>query len=280
MKITTLVENYTCEGMEKRLKAQHGLSLYIELKDKNVLFDTGKDDLFLKNGEVLGIDIEEVDYLVLSHAHYDHVGGLEKFLEVNKKAKIIMSKGAKGKVYSKRLGFYKSIGIKKEVFEENIERFIVIGSEFKLDEEISFLMNTYHEGKPLKGNAHLYKKVGERYILDDFNHELIMVIEEKKNELVVFTGCSHSGILNMVKSVENKYENMKIIGLIGGFHLQNNITKKLGEPKDIVINMGEKLKKIPHIYTGHCTGKEGFEVLKTILGANISEFHTGKVFEI
>ena len=280
MKITTLVENYICEGMDKGLKAQHGLSLYIELEDKNILFDTGKDDLFFKNGELLEVDIEGVDYLVLSHAHYDHVGGLEKFLEINKKARIIMTKGAKEKVYSKRLGFYKSIGIKKNILEKNIDRFIIIDGEFKLDGKISFLMNAYHEGKPLKGNGHLYKKAGESYILDDFTHELIMVIEEEKDKLVVFTGCSHSGILNMVKSVESRYPKGKIEGLIGGFHLQNNITKKLGEPKERVINIGEKLKKIPHIYTGHCTGKEGFEVLKTVLGANISEFHTGKIFEI
>ena len=283
MKITTLVENNICSGQKelyKNLESQHGLSLYIEAADNKILFDTGKDDLFYRNAEILGIDISEVDYLVLSHAHYDHIGGLNKFLEINKTAKIIVSRGVKEEVYSKRLGFYKYIGIKKELLQENINRFIFIEKEFKLDENISFMINTHHEGAPLKGNSHLYKKSGGSYILDDFSHELIMVVEEKKDKLIVFTGCSHGGILNMVKSVEEKYPQKKIEGLVGGFHLQNNITKKLAEPRERVINIGEKLIKITHIYTGHCTGKKGFGVLKEILGRQIEEFNTGKVFEI
>lgn len=283
MKITTLVENNLCYSQEKKYKglgSQHGLSLYIEAADKKILFDTGKDDLFYKNAEILGIDIREVDYLVLSHAHYDHIGGLGKFLEINKTAKIVVSIGAKGEVYSKRLGFYKYIGIKKDLFQGNIDRFILVEKELKLDGNISFMMNTHHEGKPLKGNSHLYKKNEEGYTLDDFSHEMIMVVEGKKDELIVFTGCSHGGILNMVKSVEEKNSHKKIVGLVGGFHLQNNITKKLAEPRERVINIGEKLIKIPHIYTGHCTGKKGFNVLKEILGSQIEEFNTGKVFKI
>lgn len=283
MKITTLVENnlYSSQKeVSKNLGSQHGLSLYIETADKKILFDTGKDDLFYRNAQVLGVDIGRVDYLVLSHAHYDHIGGLDKFLEINKSAKIIVNRGAQGEIYSKRLGFYKYIGIKNELLQNNIERFILVEKEFKLDKNISFIMNTHHEGAPLKGNSHLYKKSKEGYVLDDFSHELIMVIEEIKDQLVVFTGCSHGGILNMVKSVKDRYPNKKIEGLIGGFHLQNNITKNLAEPRERVINIGEKLRNIPHIYTGHCTGKKGFGVLKEVLGRQIEEFNTGKVFEV
>lgn len=283
MKITTLVENNICSGQKelyKNLESQHGLSLYIETADKKILFDTGKDDLFYRNAQILGIDIDRVDYLVLSHAHYDHIGGLDKFLEINKTSKIIVSRGAKEEVYSKRLGFYKYIGIKNKLLQKNIERFILVEKEFKLDKNISFMINTHHEGAPLKGNSHLYKKSKEGYVLDDFSHELIMVIEEIKDQLIVFTGCSHCGILNMVKSVKDRYPNKKIEGLIGGFHLQNNITKNLAEPRERVVIIGEKLINIAHIHTGHCTGKKGFSVLKKILGRQIEEFNTGKVFEI
>jgi len=283
MKITTLVENNICSSQKeiyRELESQHGLSLYIETAEKKILFDTGKDDLFYKNSEILGVDISKVDYLVLSHAHYDHAGGLVKFLEINKTAKIIVSAGAREEVYSKRLGFYKYIGIKNKLLEENIDRFILVKKEFKLDKNINFMRNTNHEGDSLKGNSHLYKKSGEAYILDDFSHELIMVIEEEKDELIVFTGCSHGGILNMVKSTKDRYPDKKIVGLVGGFHLQNNITKKLAEPEERVVNIGENLMEIPHIYTGHCTGKKGFSVLKEILGGQIEEFNTGKVFEI
>jgi 7,8-dihydropterin-6-yl-methyl-4-(beta-D-ribofuranosyl)aminobenzene 5'-phosphate synthase len=280
MKITTLVENYLCKVGSESLKPQHGLSLYIELEEKIILFDTGQNELFYENAKKIGKDISKVDYLVLSHAHYDHVGGLKKFLEINKKAKIIVNKKIIESVYSKRLGFYKFIGIDEKLVEESDERFIFVDKHLKLEDSIDFIINTNFKGDPLKGNGHLYKKVDKNYILDDFDHEIIMIIEEKKDEIVVFTGCSHGGILNMVKSVEDRYSEKKIVGLVGGFHLQNNITKKLGEPRERVIRTGEELKKIPHIYTGHCTGKEGFIVLKNVLEDKISEFHTGKIFEI
>ena len=280
MKITTLVENYLYEEKNERLKPQHGLSLYIELENKVILFDAGKDDLFYENSKILGKDIEKVDYLVLSHAHYDHVGGLEKFLGINKKAKIIVNKNVTEKVYSKRLGNYKYIGIPINLVLENLGRFIFVEEEYKLDEKINFIINKNHIGDSLKGNSHLYKKVESEYKLDDFDHELIMVIEEEKDKLVVFTGCSHSGVLNMVKSVEDKYPEKSIIGLVGGFHLQDNVTKKLIEPVERVEDLGNKLKKIPQIYTGHCTGKEGFKVLQKILGDQIKEFHTGKIFKL
>ena len=280
MEITTLVENYLYEEKNERLKPQHGLSLYIELENKVILFDAGKDDLFYENSKVLGKDIEKVDYLVLSHAHYDHVGGLEKFLGINKKAKIIVNKNVTEKVYSKRLGNYKYIGIPINLVLENLGRFIFVEEEYKLDEKINFIINKNHMGDSLKGNSHLYKKVESEYKLDDFDHELIMVIEEEKDKLVVFTGCSHSGVLNMVKSVEDKYPEKSIIGLVGGFHLQDNVTKKLIEPVERVEDLGNKLKKIPQIYTGHCTGKEGFKVLQKILGDQIKEFHTGKIFKL
>jgi 7,8-dihydropterin-6-yl-methyl-4-(beta-D-ribofuranosyl)aminobenzene 5'-phosphate synthase len=279
MRVTTLIENYLSEGVNKGLKSQHGLSLFLELGNKKILFDTGQDELFYKNAKILGKKIEEVDILVISHAHYDHLGGLKKFLEVNKKAKIIMKEEALEGVYSKRLGIYKYIGINKEIVDKNRDRFIFFKDELILDSNISFISNTVFSGDTLKGNAHLYKKEKNKYVLDSFKHELIMVVEEE-NSLIILTGCSHNGIWNMIKSVEKKYTNKKIKGVIGGFHLQNNITKRLGEPKKRVLEIGEELKKIPHIYTGHCTGKEGFNLLKTVLKNNIVQFHVGSIFEL
>ena len=90
MKITVLTENTT----ELGLPVEHGLSLFIEIGDRRILFDSGQSDLFAKNAEALGVDLKTVDFAVLSHGHYDHGGGLKKFLEVNGKAKIYMSRYA------------------------------------------------------------------------------------------------------------------------------------------------------------------------------------------
>ena len=85
-KITTLVENCV---YGRKLQAEHGLSLYIETQEHRLLFDTGASDLFIRNACLLHIDLQKVDYLILSHGHNDHTGGLRYFLELNTQATVV-----------------------------------------------------------------------------------------------------------------------------------------------------------------------------------------------
>ena len=85
-KITTLVENCV---YGRKLQAEHGLSLYIETQEHRLLFDTGASDLFIRNARLLHIDLQKVDYLILSHGHSDHTGGLRYFLELNTQATVV-----------------------------------------------------------------------------------------------------------------------------------------------------------------------------------------------
>ena len=73
------------------LETEHGLSVYLENNGRRYLLDTGASDLFMRNAEKLGVDLSEVDYCLISHGHNDHIGGLPAFLEVNHKAKVILS---------------------------------------------------------------------------------------------------------------------------------------------------------------------------------------------
>ena len=82
MQITALVEN---TSQDKKFGTEHGLSLYIEAGFQKILFDMGQSGLFADNAKVLGISLSDVTIAVLSHGHYDHGGGLAKFLEINKK---------------------------------------------------------------------------------------------------------------------------------------------------------------------------------------------------
>ena len=88
MKITSLLENTTTN---EQFKVEHGLSLFIETENCKILFDMGQTDLFAENARTLGIDLAEVDSAVLSHGHYDHGGGLAKFLEINDHAPVYIS---------------------------------------------------------------------------------------------------------------------------------------------------------------------------------------------
>ena len=89
IKITTLVENSV---YGKGLQGEHGLSLLVDTGGHRLLFDTGASDLFIRNARMLGIDLKDVDFLVLSHGHRDHTGGLHHFLQVNQKAEVVCKK--------------------------------------------------------------------------------------------------------------------------------------------------------------------------------------------
>lgn len=84
MLIKTLVEN---TSVSEDFGSEHGLSLYIETKKQKILFDVGASELFLQNAKKLGVNIADVDFLVISHGHYDHGGGLKTFLKRTQKPK-------------------------------------------------------------------------------------------------------------------------------------------------------------------------------------------------
>ena len=87
MHITILIDNRSAADLE----SEHGLCLLVETKTHKILVDTGLSGKAFINAEKLGININDVDLLVLSHGHIDHTGGLKRFLESNQKAKIIAS---------------------------------------------------------------------------------------------------------------------------------------------------------------------------------------------
>ena len=80
MKITVLMEN---TAYAPEFIAEHGLSLFIETGKHKILFDTGASGAFVENAQKLGVNLDEVEFCVLSHGHYDHGGGLLRFFEVN-----------------------------------------------------------------------------------------------------------------------------------------------------------------------------------------------------
>lgn len=82
------------------LGTEHGLSAYMEYGGRRYLLDTGASDLFMLNAEKLGVDLGEVDYCLISHGHNDHIGGLSAFLEMNHKAKVILSSEIPGAEYA------------------------------------------------------------------------------------------------------------------------------------------------------------------------------------
>ena len=79
MKIFTLIENTNLKNSE--LYSEHGISFYIEMPEKNFIFDCGQSMLAFKNAEKLNINLKKINFVVLSHSHYDHAGGFPSLLK-------------------------------------------------------------------------------------------------------------------------------------------------------------------------------------------------------
>lgn len=280
MKITTLIENLKEDSVD--LINEHGLSLYIEKDDKRILFDTGKSDNFIKNAKKLGVALENVDLVVLSHGHGDHGGGLLPFLKINSKAKVYMKRKVKGNYFSGTIFFKKSISIDKDVFEKYSSRIEYVDSFTEITKDIFIITDIDRHYKTPDGNKYLFVKEGKKLIKDKFEHELIMVIKEDEG-ICMFSGCSHNGAINMIEAVNKLFPATNIKALIGGFHLVGipamDIFSASQEEIDLIINkiISENIEKV---YTGHCTGEKAYNKLKRGLGDKIEYIKTGSKIQI
>jgi 7,8-dihydropterin-6-yl-methyl-4-(beta-D-ribofuranosyl)aminobenzene 5'-phosphate synthase len=282
MRITVLVENTRLENRQD-LSAEHGLSLHVYRDDKQILFDTGATEAFSENAEKLGVNIQQVDMVVISHHHYDHGGGLAHFLEANQRAKIYLRQCDEREYYFRALGIInKYVGLDRSLFQRYADRFDFVDGFTEISPAV-FILTEIGKPYPLpKGNRHLFAQQGSTRELDSFEHELIMVIQEKEG-LVVFTGCSHSGILNMVDTVVKRFPGVRIKAVLGGFHLIGlPILNTMAGSKREVEGIGKEMLKYPidKLYTGHCTGMKAYRVLKGVLGEKLEHFPTGGSIEV
>lgn len=246
MKILSLVENTS----KSELKAKHGLSLYIETGSHRILFDLGPDNTLFENAIKRDVDLSKVDTVIISHGHVDHGGALEKFLEINSQAKIYVQKEAFEPHYSKTLFLKLPIGIDSKL--KSRPQIILLDGDCKIDDELSLFTvdDTSRFYSPV--NNALYDRNGK----DSFSHEQNLVILEDK--VVLFMGCGHGGIVNIMEKAENFHPDF----CIGGFHLFNPVTKRT-VPTEFLDTIAARLQKYSktEFYTCHCTGEKAFNYL-------------------
>lgn len=279
MKVVTLIENTV---QDSGLLKEHGLSLYVEKDNKKILIDTGKTGKFIENAKKLNIDIKDIDIVILSHGHYDHGGGLIDFFKINNKAKIYLKRETKEDMYSCYDEKKRYIGVDKFIYKIYKDRLNFIDEFTEIHEDIFIITDIKKEYATPQGNENLYIRNGKRYEKDNFKHELILVIKEQSG-ITIFTGCAHSGILNMIKTVKGVFKKEKIKAIIGGFHLMiMSWDRSVSYNKEEIKIIGEKIleENIQMVYTGHCTGEDGYIELKKILENKIDYIYTGKEINI
>ena len=263
MKIWTLMENSACRG---ELAAEHGLSLYIETNGRKILFDAGQSAAFADNAEKMGVDLSQVDLAILSHGHYDHSGGLQRFLEINDNAKIYVNQNAFDLCYH---GDERYIGVDQKL--KDCGCLVYAGEELRLDEGMAlYACNTKKKSHALD-SAGLTVYEDGIYRPETFRHEQYLLVEEGEKR-ILFSGCSHKGILNIAEWFQPDV-------LIGGFHYMK-LDPEQGDA-EFLRQAAEELLQHPTVYyTGHCTGEKPFAFLKEIMGDRLQAIPAGSYFEV
>ncbi len=270
MKITCLVED---TSKHENLKAEHGVSFYVEMGNHKLLFDVGQTDLFIKNAKILNINLSQVDIVVISHGHYDHGGGLAAFMKINPTAKIYINEHAFQNYYSKReedeLVY---VGLDQNL--KNSEQFIFVKKQLEIDQSLTLFSDVYSQDYYPKGNQSLFKKINGKYENDDFIHEQNLIIHEN-DKFVLFAGCAHHGIVNIVKRASELISFQKLTSVLGGFHLKSRFPELAETESNIKEISNILLNSQAMYYTGHCTGIKQYDVLKKYMKEHIDYFSVG-----
>jgi len=229
-----LIIVYDNNPFDSRLETAWGFSCLVRLPQKTILFDTGGDgSMLLANMSRLQIDPKEVGVVILSHIHGDHVGGLGGFLSQNSNVTVYLPSSF------------------PSGFKDDVKDF---GAKV---EEI-------HEVRELLPGVYT---TGE---LDGGIKEQSMIITTDQG-LVIVTGCSHPGVVNIVQRASEIVPDNKVYLVVGGWHLGGASTTQL----KFILDSFHQLD-VGKVAPCHCSGDETRRLFKQYYGDNYIESGAGR----
>jgi len=277
--ITVLVEDTVHQA---RMHAEHGLSLYIDAGGYRMLFDTGASALFLGNAKNLGLHLQDLDALVLSHNHYDHTGGVEFLVDLYANAPRIF---AHPKAFSQSYAKSRT-GAKAESGRKGAR---AVGFPYPLgltglqNRGIQLTTNRkpleIHQDIRLSGEVPRncpFEEAGDKFFLDpgltqpdELLDDQALIISTDR-ALIVITGCCHSGIVNTLKAVDSLFPGASLWAVVGGFHLLDAGAGRIRRSVDYLTSLNPQ-----QVIAGHCTGFDALCSLRKAFGKRFQRLSVG-----
>lgn len=276
MKITVLVDNNTL--IDRYFLGEPGVAFLVQEGDRKVLFDTGYSDIFISNAQKLGIGFNDLDYIVISHGHNDHTWGLVPLIRLYTEARseglkpgkpvlLAHEQAFEGKYYGdEAIGSMLGVKTLEEHFEMRLGR-----EPFWITDKLVFLgeierTNSFENRKPVGKHASL-GIMKDDYVMDD-----TAMAYRSLEGLVIITGCSHSGICNIIEHARKVTGEDRIADIVGGFHLLDPDTEQLEKTKTYLVQAGVSI-----MHPCHCTDLRSKLALSE--AAVIKEVGVGLVLE-
>jgi 7,8-dihydropterin-6-yl-methyl-4-(beta-D-ribofuranosyl)aminobenzene 5'-phosphate synthase len=249
---------YDAFGQTSAMQKDWGYAALVEYGGKRILFDTGNNpDILAQNAKAKGIDLAKLDFVVMSHRHGDHMGGLGYVLSVNPKVPIYAPKEGFG-VYGADLPstFYRkdpSLAPEQRYYNGTPPDVLRFGSAWR-----GANFRLVDKNTDITPDIHLVTLVSDKPGTLELR-ELSLVIDTPEG-LVIVVGCSHPGIDKIVESAT--VINPRIHFIAGGFHL---VVAPDADIEKIVTTLHDRFK-VEYVAPGHCTGEPAFTALKRAFG--------------
>lgn len=248
IRLTILVENSV---HTRKLRAEHGLAILIEARGRRVLFDTGQTDLVLANAAALGLSLENLDAIVLSHGHDDHTGGLAAVCRQSPRARVLLHPAARAEKYSgNAAGPPRPIGLPPAAQQALAAAGANVVLTSQAEEVIAGVFVTGEIPRRTD-----FEDVGGCFFLDAAGQRPDPLSDDQAlyfptaAGLVVVLGCAHAGVVNTLLQIEALTASQRIRAIIGGLHLLQASPARLKATLAAL-----RRRQVALLMPGHCTG--------------------------
>ena len=261
VKITVLNDdrNDNCD-----LESEHGFSIHVNVDNKSFLMDVGQSEIFMNNANKLGINLDEVKAILLSHGHYDHGNGLKYF---NRHIKLVMHPDCTLNRISKRSGSYGGLNLSLEELNDRFE-LVVTKDICEVFDGVYFLGEIERSNDYEAKSFPMVDEQGNEDITLDDSGCVIKTVDG----IIVISGCAHSGICNTIEYAKKVTGIDKVLAVFGGFHLKvvdEMCRKTIDYLKD---------NDVKNIYMGHCTSNVVCEEFVNCIGDKVNIIKVGKEY--